>query len=271
MAGMTLTKGSRSLNIDANSTITVNDGVGQYILPTTAPSQIGQFLTSGPSGTGQCSWTTISPGSANYTSPDNNLVINNTNQTINFSPTVNLTAAPYTNSMSASQIHMSDNLLANNTYVYPGSISLYDGDSQNSILMKGTGMQIGSTFYSLQSDLTTLGQIQFGFGTPNTFGFYQIRLYGNIYAKCMVFYFNGNAPILCQGTSGTLSSQSFVMPSAYASILANGSGVNQVIGKIPLQEWVGGNLQNVSPGCIKLYNNDGVNYQLILGDFQNAI
>lgn len=255
--GLPTTVDINTLNVGS---VNVNSA---YNLPTSI-GQINDVLSVGP-GTNLV-WAAPSAGSS-YTNTDNNLVINNTNHTINTATTINLAqnTPPYLNSMSPSQIQLSDPTLGDNTIVYPGSLSLYDGNSQKSLFLTGTSIKLSGTTFSLQSDLISLTPITFGFGTPGVFQFYQIGIYGNIYSKWLVFYLPTNLPILCQGTSGTFSSQSFVMPAGFGSILANGSGVNQVIGKVTMQMYTSqsGSMQYMTPGCIKLYNIDGVNYQLI--------
>jgi hypothetical protein len=255
--GLPTTVDINTLNVGS---VNVNSA---YNLPTSI-GQINDVLSVGP-GTNLV-WAAPSAGSS-YTNTDNNLVINNTNHTINTATTINLAqnTPPYLNSMSPSQIQLSDPTLGDNTIVYPGSLSLYDGNSQKSLFLTGTSIKLSGTTFSLQSDLISLTPITFGFGTPGVFQFYQIGIYGNIYSKWLVFYLPTNLPILCQGTSGTFSSQSFVMPAGFGSILANGSGVNQVIGKVTMQMYTSqsGSMQYMTPGCIKLYNEDGVNYQLI--------
>lgn len=261
--GLPTTVDINTLNV---GNVSVNSS---YSLPTSKGS-IGEVLTVG-SGT-VLGWTNPAAGSV-YTNTDGNLVINNTTHTINAASTINLASSPtqYLNSITSSQIQLSDTTTTYGTIVYPGSISLTEGATGDSVLYGTRGIHVGPSFLPFATDSTSLSTLQWGFGTPSTFQFGFINLYGTLYTKNMVFGLQNNNTILCQGTSGTLSSASFAMPLAFQSLLP--IGTCQQIASFPLQEWHGVDYFYSAMGCMKLYNNDGTNYQLVLAfasDYDNG-
>lgn len=251
--GLPTTVDINTLNVGS---VNVNSA---YNLPTSIGTS-GEVLSVG-SGTNLV-W---APPSTSYTNTDGNLVINNTTHTIDTASTIALKVGQgqNTNTLSPTQILLNSTISSYSTNIGQSTITLSHGALAPSIIMTPTTFTMSTVPCPVTIDYS-LTSLQFGFGDPGVFQFQQIALYGNIYSKFMVFTFQNTSPILCQGSSGIFSSASFTMPQNFGSLLSSGSGVNQVIGRMPIQLYSsGGSFSYTAPGYIKLYNNDGTNYQLV--------
>ena len=249
------------VGLDADLGLSIYTDTSHYTLPMTNPATNNVLKYDG----NNVVWAANS-GGANYTNTDNNLVINNTTDTINLANTLTFTNAPYlSNTINATSITLNDTQNGQTTTINAGLMSVVQTGSQtNSVAIVPTGIRHNNVVYPISID-TSLSSLTFGFGIPGTFGFASITLYGNIFEKKVVFEFNTASPILIQGTSGTLECPAFIMPSAFQSLLP--SGTVQELCRFPLQQWVNGGstFDYLTTGVLKLYNNGNGQYAFCFG------